>query len=309
MNNIEREVVQILQRRRAGQQERAMQNLFYARSNQHFEKNEIAIRTTEFEISRATGAQKEKLQKQLKNLKAERSTILKDINLAEEDLAPKPICKTCGDTGFVNGQRCKCFKNLVILKLLQNSGIEPKELANINDFKTNIGDEKQQKDLAAYKKFLIEFADKFPAQKTKTLTVCGTPGAGKTFGAKCLMREVLRKGEPALFLSAFDLSSLFLKYHTAFVQDKNSIFESILEPELLVIDDLGTEPILKNVTKEYLYVLITERQDKGKTTFITTNLGPDHILERYGERVFSRLTDKSKTKLIMLSGKDIRHQN
>ena len=309
MNNIEREVIEILQQRRAEAEEIAMRNLFYARTSNDFSSNEIAIRTTELEISKTSGNEKAKLEEQLSKLKKERISILKNLKMSEEDLAPKHACKTCNDTGFVGKDRCKCFKNLVILKLLQNSGIEPKELASINDFRTDLGNDKQQKELAAYKKFLVEFAEKFPQQKTKTLTVCGTPGAGKTFGAKCLMREVLKKGEPALFLSAFDLNSLFLKYHTAFIQDKNSIFESILETELLVVDDLGTEPILKNVTKEYLYVLVTERQDKGKTTLFTTNLGPEHILDRYGERVFSRLTDKSKTKLILLSGEDLRHKN
>ena len=307
MNKFEQEAYLVLQKRRADAEQKAKNNLFFARENAEFLQNEIELRTIELDIAKSKD--KKEVEERQKELKSAREKILKKLGLAESDLQPKYSCKLCNDTGAKNGKPCKCFKNIVLFKMLKESGVEPKELASFDDFKTNIGEnENQNKALEQYKKFLVELAKKFPNQKTKTITICGTPGAGKTFGAKCLMREVLKKGEPACFLTAFELSSIFLKYHTAFVQDKNAIFESVLSPELLVVDDLGTEPMLKNVTKEYLYVLVTERQASGKTTLITTNLGPEHLLDRYGERVFSRLTDKSQTKLIKLEGKDLRHK-
>ena len=308
MNKFENEAYLVLQQRRAEAEQKAKTNLLFARENKEFLQNEIELRTIQMDMAKATGNSKKQLEEKQKHLLNVRKTILKSVGLTEEDLLPHYFCASCNDTGAVNGKPCKCFRNIVLYKMLKESGVEVKELASFDEFKTNIGDdEKQNKSLELYKKFLVEIAKKFPNQKAKTITICGTPGAGKTFGAKCLMREVLKNGEPACFLTAFELNSIFLKYHTAFVQDKNAIFDAVLSPELLIIDDLGTEPMLKNVTKEYFYVLITERQASGKTTLITTNLGAEHLLDRYGERVFSRLTDKSQTKLIMLDGKDLRH--
>ena len=309
VNKFEIEAYEVLKNRRTTAEAAAQKNIFIARQKANYFENEVALRSIQIDIAKAAKKEQQALIEKQKELEKERKQILKNIGICEEDLLPKYSCKKCNDTGVVNGKPCKCFKNIVLFKMLKESGVEPKDLASFDDFKTNIGEnENQNKALEQYKKFLIELAKKFPNQKTKTITICGTPGAGKTFGAKCLMREVLKKGEPACFLTAFEMNSIFLKYHTAFVQDKNTIFEAVLSPELLIIDDLGTEPMLKNVTKEYLYVLVTERQASGKTTLVTTNLGPEHLLDRYGERVFSRLTDKSQTKLIKLDGKDLRHK-
>ena len=73
-----------------------------------------------------------------------------------------------------------------------------------------------------------------------------------------------------------------------------------------MIDDLGTEPILKNITKEYLYNLINVRQVNNKPTFITTNLSLDNILERYDDRIFSRLGNKNLATNIQLTSSDKR---
>ena len=73
-----------------------------------------------------------------------------------------------------------------------------------------------------------------------------------------------------------------------------------------MIDDLGTEPMLKNVTVEYLLLVIEERQTKGRATLVTTNLDTDGILLRYGERIYSRLSHKQRSKIIEMNGKDLR---
>jgi len=75
---------------------------------------------------------------------------------------------------------------------------------------------------------------------------------------------------------------------------------------VLLIDDLGTEPILKNVTKEYLYNLINIRQINNRATMISTNLSLDNILNRYDERIFSRLANKSLSTTIQLLSRDKR---
>ena len=107
-------------------------------------------------------------------------------------------------------------------------------------------------------------------------------------------------------LTAFAANNRFLKYHTTFNEDKSGWLDPMLDCSFLIIDDLGTESILKNVTLEYFYQIINERNTSGKLTLITTNLGHDDILARYGERIYSRLFDKSLSFAYSIKGKDIR---
>ena len=64
--------------------------------------------------------------------------------------------------------------------------------------------------------------------------------------------------------------------------------------------------MLKNVTKEYLLILINERLAKNKATIITTNLQPEDIIKIYGQRFASRIFDKHNSAIINFTGKDLR---
>ena len=64
--------------------------------------------------------------------------------------------------------------------------------------------------------------------------------------------------------------------------------------------------ILKNVSANYLNLIIAERERLGRPIIITTNLMPDHILDKYNERVYSRLASKQYGQMFHLEGKDLR---
>ena len=76
--------------------------------------------------------------------------------------------------------------------------------------------------------------------------------------------------------------------------------------EVLIIDDLGTETLTKNVTVEYFYRLIELR--KSKSTFFATNLIPkDEIVrDKYTDRISSRLFNKNNAKWFAIPGVDLR---
>ena len=84
--------------------------------------------------------------------------------------------------------------------------------------------------------------------------------------------------------------------------------ENLLDVDVLFIDDLGTENIYKNVTAEYLFVVINERIARGKQTFVSTNLTLNDIRNKYDERIFSRIVDKNVTFVAQLNGDDKRIQ-
>ena len=62
---------------------------------------------------------------------------------------------------------------------------------------------------------------------------------------------------------------------------------------------------MQNVTVEQLFNLLNERQNRGLSTVISTNLDMAKFRERYTERIASRIRD-SRCKILNLLGKDIR---
>ena len=123
---------------------------------------------------------------------------------------------------------------------------------------------------------------------------------------ECMADNLIKNENIVFWTSAFNLNQLLLKYHTTFDETKLDYISNLLDADYLFIDDLGTEPILKNVTVEGLYNIISERVENNKKTIISTNLNPDEIQQTYGERIFSRLLNKSNSLCINIENKDLR---
>jgi DNA replication protein DnaC len=146
-----------------------------------------------------------------------------------------------------------------------------------------------------------KYADDFPNVKP-FLLLSGGIGLGKTYIAKCLMRRVIEHGHTAAFYTAYRLFSLFHRHRLG----ENVDLDPIFNVPLLVIDDIGTEPMTRNVTVEYFFDLINERLALGLHTVIATNLSFGDINARYGERIHSRLMDTRHSMKIIFEGRDIR---
>ena len=87
----------------------------------------------------------------------------------------------------------------------------------------------------------------------------GPTGTGKTCVLSAIGNELITKGYSVKFISAFDFNNLMLKYHTAPLDERSLYLDEVIEPDFLIIDDLGTENILKNVTCEYLLNMLSTR--------------------------------------------------
>lgn len=287
----------------------AYQNLQKARQNKDFQALEKSSRVLTFEIGKAKAngnkTDAKKLEQKLLNTKTKMSDVLRTLNMTDADLLPKYSCKICNDTGKKNGQFCPCYKRN-FYRLLSES-YNNKKLKTFKDFNSNlIADKNQQKQLEKIKEIFEKLANDLPNNKTHTFVLCGKTGVGKTFLAECLVSSALAKGKVASFVSAFEMNNNFLKYHTTFNDEKLYYYSILEEPDLLVIDDLGTEPILKNVTLNYFTALLDDRANKKKTTVVTTNLSLDDILNKYSDRIFSRLTNKADGVAINIEGEDLR---
>ncbi len=231
-----------------------------------------------------------------------RKKILEKLSITQDLLCPKPHCPICLDTAFHNGQFCDCVKSMAI----NNQNLIELKLHNFSQANFELYN-KDNKDI---NKLIFDnvssIGDLYPNNKKRTIVLYGATGTGKTFLASCMANKILSRGMSVTALTAFGFVNRVLKYHTTFNEEKLSHLTPLLDSDLLVIDDLGTESILKNVTLEYLYMVLSERINSGKLTLVTTNLSKDGILSRYGERIYSRLFDKSLGYSGYISGDDIR---
>ena len=225
----------------------------------------------------------------------------------ESDMQPSPVCPICEDTGRVGGRTCKCVWAKYIPALKSICEIERRAPFTFDDADFQVAkDEKQRETLEKLFAFGKAWATKLPAVKTKILTFFGSAGTGKTFLSSAIAREAIERGKSVLYTSAYEFNSAMLAVHTSPLAEREDKLADYLTSDLLVIDDLGTEPILKNMTLEYLLLVLNERTNKGLCTLITTNLSPARVLTRYGERIYSRIASKQTSRIFEFGGKDLR---
>lgn len=231
--------------------------------------------------------------------KKELDACLKKLSISS--IEPDYSCKKCDDSGFIDGRYCSCLKQEISKILIKNSGF-----SSLNDFsKSNFDIFSNKEEIKKIYSLMEKWCKS--GQSKNLVYLLGNTGTGKTFLTSCMAKEFICQGKIVYMTTAFNLSQDFLKFHRSFDNaQKASVFENYLDTEVLFIDDLGTEPVYNNVTREYLYLLLNERRTKGLRTIITSNLEPFDLRERYDERIFSRIVDKEHSIVLKLDSVDVR---
>ena len=225
-------------------------------------------------------------------------------------------CPICHDTGFTEGHQCTCFKKKVVEMFYLHSNL--KNIVASENFDTFSYDwysnsdvdsatgltpyENMHQVVSICKEFIQDFDNNL-----HNLLIYGDTGVGKTFLTNCIASELLATSHSVIYLTAIELFEIFSDN----VYDKSSrsaataglSAEYIVECDLLIIDDLGTE-LCNSFTNSKLFYCINERTLKRKATIISTNLTFRDLSTIYSERIVSRLT--STYTALKLFGKDIR---
>ena len=117
---------------------------------------------------------------------------------------------------------------------------------------------------------------------------------GKTFMSNCIANELLKKGKTVLYQTAPILLETVVNNKMS--RNKTSkqleFYNNVLECNLLIIDDLGTE-FLNSMLLSELFTILNTRllnlNSKVTKTIISTNLNIEEIFKKYEERIGSRI--------------------
>ena len=244
---------------------------------------------------------------------AQIAAALKDAGYPADYLAPVCDCALCRDTGYVyeNNRRvpCQCLKKACQEAAQQSDSRQEEQsfsafdLSRFPDEPLPGTDVTQRDYMAIVRDKCLTYAKNVPAGPVKTLLLHGGSGLGKTYLLNCVSREAQSRGVDALFVTAYDL---LMALKTAYFSRTGDTAREYFDATLLLIDDLGMEPLMEGVTVEQIYNLLNSRMSRGLYTVITSNLNRTQLKEKYTERVSSRLLDTRFAMAIPFLGKDIR---
>lgn len=246
------------------------------------------------------------------SLQREKREILEELGLPEDYLEEKPACSLCGDTGYRGGEVCLCLrryyareqqKELSRMLDLGSQSFDTFSLEWYSD-RARDGGVSPQENMKAVYDVCAEYAYQF-GKKPGNLLLFGAPGLGKTHLSAAIAREVSGKGYSVVYDTASHVFEQFetQKFSREEDEETSADVERVLQCDLLILDDLGTEMTTAFV-QSALYRIVNTRLMEKKSTILNTNLTPGELARRYSPQIASRI--EGEYQILPFLGEDIR---
>lgn len=269
------------------------------------ECNSLAIQTSKSLLLQNNSEQVELLKKKIGLLQQERSYLLKTINKDDSYLKLHYQCSLCKDTGYIiqeyNTEMCSCLKQKIFNATYNKTNIGNLEKENFKNFNLSFYsdeiDEKKyntsispRENIKLILNIVQNFLTNFDNPNEKNLLFTGNTGLGKTFISNCIAKSIMEKGKIVLYQTAPAMLDNIIDYR--FGKTSSDNYKNIIEADLLIIDDLGTET-MNNLKFTELFNVINTRllnqNKRGIKTIISTNLTLQNLFSIYDERIVSRI--------------------
>ena len=192
------------------------------------------------------------MQQHLQELQEQKTLLLTQAGYPADYLELTYSCPDCHDTGFIGDKKCHCFKQAMVDLLYRQSNIhdvlkrenfDTFDIRYYSDTKNRSLGVSPRENIQAVLSTCHDFIDHFDEQ-SRNLLFYGDTGVGKTFLTNCIARELLDASHTVIYLTAFHLVDI-LQNNTFGNDDMDdtdeNMFHYILDCDLLIIDDLGTE--------------------------------------------------------------------
>lgn len=207
----------------------------------------------------------------------EERALLKENNIPPAFLEPVWRCDACQDTGYVTGEdgvkrMCACLTQRMLAEQFTQGQVSRRE--RFETFQEDIfPTPRQRKATCKARDICKDYAERFPGNNPPGLLILGQAGLGKSFLLNCVAVRVLERGFSVLSLPAYDYMQAVL----AALRDRQPM-PDFHAPDLLILDDLGAEPMLNNITRENLTNLLDARQRQGLATAFSSNFTREQII-------------------------------
>ena len=240
---------------------------------------------------------------------ADKKRLLTQYNFPEDYLDPIYTCEECNDSGYIGGKKCSCYKKLLASHayntLNENSSLQLTNFRTFHlDFFENTPNSKgvvPRVRMSEIYEFCKSYTENFN-EHSPSLYFYGATGLGKTHLAMAIANDVLEKGYGVVYSVAQNLLSEIEKEHFSYGKE-NKTLESVLQCDLLVLDDLGAEYTTPFTLATINNIILTRLNNK-KPTIITTSLDFVQLEKAYQSRIVSRITGGYVT--LGFAGNDIR---
>lgn len=236
-------------------------------------------------------------------LDAEEAALLLQAGYPADCLSPRFRCGLCEDTGYVGElyrTPCACLKRRMAEARFVSSAIDKDQ--SFAAFREDVyPTEKQRRQALRAKEICRRYAQSYPDQSPRDLLITGPTGLGKSHLLNAIGLELAARGVYVYKTTAYNLINSAMEA----IKEKTPA-PDFVAPDILIIDDLGTEPMIPNITRETFFSVLNERQIAHKPTLWATNLGLEFIQDSYGDRFLSRLVAPRNTGILAMSGEDLR---
>ena len=247
-------------------------------------------------------------------LQQERAELLAEHGYAADALEDKPRCALCGDTGYCGGKMCACLQKyyaqeqIKSLSSLLDVGSQSFDTFGLEWYDTKPGEsgrsprQLMERNLAVCQSYAAHFGE-----KPENLLLDGAPGLGKTFLSACIARVVAAKGysvcydSAAAALEAFEVQKFSRDPEAS--EAANARVRRMLDCDLMILDDLGTE-MVSSISTSALYTLLNTRLVNGNKIIISTNCSDEELQKKYTPQIYSRI--KGEFLRLPFVGRDIR---
>ena len=260
----------------------------------------------------AAGASPEKvaeMQQQRRSAQAELDALMASAGYGPESLEPKYTCPLCKDTGYKDGVLCRCVGK--VARELRREEIAEESPLSLCSFDTlrleyypnqidpslGVNVRQHMKEILS---FLKEYAESFD-MKSMNLLISGNAGLGKTHASLAIAKTVLDKGYDVVYLCS---QRLFDQLERDRFADASLLRDAVMEADLFILDDLGTEHVNPYMLSCFYDILNTRMLERRPTIYTSNIVDGQKFEARYTEKVASRLAGSCEP--VIFLGNDIR---
>lgn len=255
----------------------------------------------------------EAMRKQNLGLQEERKLLLEQMGLPQDCLDETPACPLCGDTGWRGEAMCRCLraycareqqKELSRMLDLGNQSFESFSLAWYSEEEDPALGVSPRENMDWIYRTCKRYAASF-SRESGNLLLTGDPGLGKTFLSAAIAREVSGEGFSVVYDTAVHIFDRFeaRKFGRERGETVEADVDRVLDCDLLILDDLGTEMATPFV-QSALYTIVNSRITDRRPAILSTNLKLDELARRYTPQIVSRI--EGEYQVLPFFGEDIR---